>query len=141
MCRMASIATNFNTKIEVSDNKTEYILNIVASAALCNNIEKIILFGSVLTDECTDDSDIDFVVVSKVSKSVLYKDKSYRSFLQDIHKVDDYTQQYDVICVKGEAELEKKRKKVPLYNEVLTEGKIIYRKVDEKLIPSYNVFC
>lgn len=128
MCKMSSVFTNFNTQIEVAGNKMEYVLNIMAQAATCDNIEKIILFGSVLSDACTDESDIDFVVVSKVSKSVLYRDKTYQSFLKDIHKMDAYTQQYDVICVKGDAELEKKRKVVPLYDDVLTEGKILYRK-------------
>ena len=60
-----------NQDILVSSIKEEYVKNIINCASLCNKIDAIILFGSVLEERCTEKSDIDFVVVSKYTVSQL----------------------------------------------------------------------
>lgn len=130
MCRLIEINTNFNTRIMVAEMKAEYIANILEKAHICRNISNIFLFGSVLKIECTEGSDIDVLVVSDITRSRLYRTKSYQLFLMNLHEKDNYYQQYDVICVHGFGELEKNRHKIMLYNEVLTNGKELYRRND-----------
>lgn len=128
MCRLVGIDTNFDTKIMVADIKIKYIANILEKADICRNILSIYLFGSVLKEECEESSDIDILVVSEVTRSKLYKSKSFNQFLMKLHDKDSYYQQYDVICVHGMKELEKNRHKVRLYNDVLTNGRELYRR-------------
>ena len=130
MCRLVGIGTNFNTKVMVADIKAEYIINILEKADLCRNICSIYLFGSVLKEECREDSDIDVLIVSDIARSKLYKSKSFNHFLIRLHERDNYLQQYDVICVHGMNELEKNRHKVILYNDVLMNGRELYRRID-----------
>lgn len=128
MCRLVDIDTNFNTKIAVADIKAEYINSILKNAVLCKNICNIYLFGSALKEDCKETSDIDVLVVSDVARSKLYKMKSFHSFLIKLHEKDHYFQQYDVVCVHGMEELKKNRHKVVLYNDVLVNGKELYRR-------------
>lgn len=69
------------------------------------HICQIILFGSVIESRCTDDSDVDMLVISDTPRSKLYKDKGYQEFLRRLHEKDDYDQLYDVICVHNQEEL------------------------------------
>lgn len=128
MCRLVGIDTNFNTEIKVADIKAVYIMNIMEKAVICQNIRSIYLFGSVLKEECEQESDIDLLVVSDVTRSKLYKTKSFQRFMVKLHDRDDYFQQYDVICVHGMNELEKNKNKIVLYNEILTNGMELYRR-------------
>ncbi len=128
MSRLIEIDTNFDTRIMVAEIKAEYITNILEKAHICRNISNIFLFGSVLIEECTEESDIDLLVVSDVTRSRLYRTKSYQIFLMKMHDKDNYYQQYDVICVHGIGELEKNRHKIMLYNDVLMNGSELYRR-------------
>ena len=83
MCQMVHVKTNFNTEIEVADIKKDIIENIVEVAGICTRICQIILFGSVIESRCTEDSDVDMLVVSDISRSRLYKDKDYQEFLRN----------------------------------------------------------
>ena len=128
MCRLVGIDTNFNTEIKVADIKAVYIMNTMEKAVICQNIRSIYLLGSVLKEECEQESDIDLLVVSDVTRSKLYKTKSFQRFMVKLHDRDDYFQQYDVICVHGINELEKNKNKIVLYNEILTNGMELYRR-------------
>lgn len=128
MCRLVNIDTNFDSNIMVADIKAEYIANILEKAEICRNICSIYLFGSALNEECRETSDIDVLVVSDVTRSKLYKTKSFNQFLVKLHEKDGYLQQYDVICVHGMKELEKNRGK--FYHDVLANGKELYRRKD-----------
>ncbi len=128
MSRLIYIDTNFNTKIMIADIKEEYVANILEKADICSNISSIYLFGSVLSEECNEDSDIDLLVVSDIPRSRLYKTKSYSRFLTGLHDKDDYYQQYDVICVHGMDELKKNRRRIMLYDELLANGRELYRR-------------
>ena len=128
MCMLVNVDTNFNTNIMVADIKEEYVVNILEKARICSNISSIYLFASVLSEECNEDSDIDLLVVSDISRSRLYKTKSYGRFLTGLHDRDDYFQQYDVICVHGMDELKKNRHRIMLYEDLLANGKELYRR-------------
>lgn len=128
MCQMVSIKTNFNTEIEVADIKKDVIENIIEAAGMCNRICQIILFGSVIENRCTIDSDVDMLIVSDISRSKLYRDKGYREFLKRLHNRDDYEQMYDVICVHGMDEVYRNQDTVHLFRDVIETGKLLYRR-------------
>ena len=128
MCEMVNVKTNFNTEIEVADIKKEVVENIIQAAAACAKIVQIILFGSVIESRCTEDSDIDMLVVSDTSRSKLYRDKGYQEFLKKLHDKDDYEQLYDVICVHNIDEVYRGQKTTGLFREVIENGRTLYRK-------------
>lgn len=128
MCRMISVKTNFETEVEVADIKKDVVENIIEAAAACARISRIILFGSVIETRCTEDSDVDMVVVSDTSRSRLYKDKSFQLFLKKLHDRDDYEQIYDVICVHGMDEVYRNQNSTGLFREVAENGKTLYRR-------------
>lgn len=130
MCSLVEIDTNFDTRIMVADIKEAYVINILEKAGICRNICNIYLFGSVLREECKEESDIDVLVVSDLARSRLYKNKDFNRFLTKLHERDNYIQQYDVICVHGIEVLEKNRQRIKLYDEVLTNGRELYRRKD-----------
>lgn len=128
MSNLVSIDTNYNTQVLVAELKKKNIENIISAASKCEHIQEIILFGSALEERCTDESDIDIVIVSNVSRSRLYRLKAYAEFLTSLHKDDDYLQQYDVICVKGKDQLLKNKDKIQLYGNVIKYGQTIYKR-------------
>ncbi len=129
MCQLIPIKTNFNTEIEVADIKKDVIENIIKAAGICTKICQIILFGSAIESRCTEDSDVDMLVISDTSRSRLYKDKGYQEFLKRLHDRDDYEQVYDVICVNGIEEVYRHRDTVSLFQNVIDCGKTLYRRV------------
>ena len=86
MCRLVNVKTNFNTGIEVADIKKEVVENIIEAAGVCSRICQIILFGSVIESRCTEDYDVDMLVISDTPRSKLYKDKGYQEFLRRLHE-------------------------------------------------------
>lgn len=109
--------------------KGKYMCQMVQVKTNCTRIRQIILFGSVIESRCTEDSDVDMLVVSDISRSRLYKDKGYREFLKKLHDKDDYEQMYDVICVHGMDEVYQKQDTVCLFRDVIENGKTLYRRV------------
>ncbi len=131
MCQLIPVKTNFNTEIEVADIKKDVIENIIEAAGACTRICRIIVFGSVIESRCTEDSDIDMLVISDTSRSRLYKDKSYREFLKRRHDREDYEQMYDVICVHGMYELYQYQDTVSLVRNVIDCGKTLCRRMEQ----------
>ena len=124
---MVNVKTNFGSEIEVADIKRNVIENIIEAAEACSKIYQIILFGSVIENTCTEDSDIDMLIVSNTTRSKLYKDKGYQKFLQSLHDRDDYEQLYDVICVQGMKEVYQHQDS-NLFRDVIEKGKTLYKK-------------
>lgn len=123
MCQMVEIKTNFDTEIRVAEIKKEVIENIIEAARACALIGQIILFGSAIESRCTENSDVDMLVISDTNRSKLYRDKSYQEFLRRLHDRDNYEQMYDVICVHGLDEVYQKQGTVDLFREVIERGK------------------
>jgi predicted nucleotidyltransferase len=61
MCKLVDCHTNYGEICKVADIKANYISNIVNTAHICANIERIVLFGSALEERCKDISDIDIL--------------------------------------------------------------------------------
>ena len=92
MCKMI----HFKDGKYIADIKHKYILNIVKQAELCENICRIMLFGSSLEERCTDESDIDIAVFGKQSKNKYLQSKEFKSF-QDQLFLYDLNQDYDIL--------------------------------------------
>ena len=80
----------------IADIKHKYVLNIVKQAELCENICRIMLFGSSLEERCTDKSDIDIAVFGKQSKNKYLQSKEFKNF-QDQLFLYDLNQDYDIL--------------------------------------------
>ena len=127
MCKLVNMQTNFHTSIQVADLKKGYIENIIENAGKCNKIDAVILFGSSLESRCKEDSDIDIVIISKLSVNGLSRFKSFHEFTKNIY-AKDLKQDYDILYFKSLAEIEKKQNQTAICKELMTKGKIIYRK-------------
>lgn len=125
MCKLISVKTNFGTQVEVADLKKEYIENVIDAARDCNKIDSIILFGSSLEERCRKDSDIDLAIISNVTRSRLFKNKSYDRFTTRLYQSSP-GQDYDLLQFNSKRAIEDCREFV--CSEILKKGKTIYRK-------------
>lgn len=92
MCKMI----HYKDGKYIADIKQKYIFNIVKQAELCENICRIMLFGSSLEERCTDESDIDIAVFGKQSKNKYLQSKEFKNF-QDQLLLYDLNQDYDIL--------------------------------------------
>lgn len=98
MCTVIETTVD-DRKIRVADIKEKYIKNIVESARECAYIDRVVLFGSGITDKCTEESDIDLAVFGNQPEAKCLRSKSYIKFSNDLSKNDRY-QRYDVLYFK-----------------------------------------
>ena len=80
----------------VAGIKLRHIQNICAQAPKYPGIAKIVLFGSVLEERCTEESDIDIAVFGDMSKGKYLQSKEFREFRGHIFQYD-LNQDYDVL--------------------------------------------
>ena len=125
MCKLVSMDTNFGTKIDVADIKKKYIENIISSAAGCDKIDSIILFGSALEERCKNTSDIDIAIISTVTRSRLFASATYKEFTNRVYDLEK-EQDYDILQFNSKQALEKKKDFV--CQEILNKGQIIYKR-------------
>lgn len=62
MCKLVHLKTNYGKDVLVADTKLGFIKEILESAMKSKDILKVILFGSSITTDCREDSDVDFCV-------------------------------------------------------------------------------
>lgn len=127
MCRLVTIQTNYGTSIDVAEIKKKHIENILNSAPLCKQISAIMLFGSSLEKRCTNKSDIDLVIISNSSLNKLSQLKAFDMFMNCLYSYD-MEQEYDRLYFKSIKEIEEKKDDIPIYNELMRKGKVIYRR-------------
>lgn len=121
MCRLVEIETSFGTTCKVADIKEGYIKNILKNARACTVIEKIILFGSVITEECTDKSDIDIAIFGNDKEMRVLRSREYREFTSQIYNYGEF-QDYDILYF----ELNREQKSNIMSD--INQGTVIYRK-------------
>ena len=107
--------------VRVADIKKEYIKNIIKSAEQCQEISRIMLFGSSIEDRCKKDSDVDIAIFGDIPKSAMYKKKSYNKFLDSIYGYD-LSQDYDVLYFTN-----KNKKNIAILSDV-EKGVLLYEK-------------
>lgn len=92
MSKLVQLKAN-GKNLMVADVKKKYIENIIKNAALCDDIDKVILFGSTLEERCTDFSDVDIAIFGKYPKNIMLKKKSYNEFVDSVvsfGEIQDY---------------------------------------------------
>lgn len=96
MCKVVQVKIG-NKTVNVADLKEKNIYNIAEAAKQCKYIERIVLFGSSISERCEEDSDIDIAVFGNVSKSKCLTSKSFKEFAKKLYIFDDYKQDYDIL--------------------------------------------
>ena len=92
MCKLV----NFKDGQKVADIKYKHILNVAKQAEVCPNISRVMLFGSALTESCTDSSDIDVAVFGKMTKNKYLLSNEFKGFRKRIFEFDP-NQDYDIL--------------------------------------------
>ena len=123
MCTLVDIRDNTNNVIKVADIKADIIKKIIDFAQACSKIDYIFLFGSALEERCKVESDIDLAIVSNVTRSKLFRDRSYDTFTSNIYNIEQ-GQDYDILQFNSLNALN--NGKNPVCNEILNGGRIIY---------------
>ena len=95
MCKIISFKVDGRT-IRAADIKKDYIVNAADKAKDCAAIDKLVLFGSSTSENCTDRSDIDLAVFGTLSERSMLRSKSYKNFVRELFKYD-FNQNYDVL--------------------------------------------
>ncbi len=127
MCKLVALQTNYGTTVNVAEIKKKHIENILNSAPLCKQILAIMLFGSSLEERCTNKSDIDLVIISNSSIGKLSQTKAFDKFINCLYSFD-MEQDYDKLYFKSIKEIEEKKDDIPICNELMQKGKVIYRR-------------
>lgn len=125
MCQLVELKTNLNTDIKVSEYKYDQIQNLISFASLCKEIRQIILFGSSLRDTCSENSDIDFVIISDLSVLQLSKRKSFKTFLENLYLSDDFKTEYDILYFNSLEEIYSNQEDW-ICSEIANKGELIY---------------
>lgn len=113
MCRLVKLYED--KAINVADIKRDHILNMVECAKDCNEIDKILLFGSALESRCTKDSDIDVAIVGNLPRGRFNKPNGYLSFRERVYSYD-FEQEYDMLYFKD------------ILEDIASNGVVIYSK-------------
>ena len=119
MCKLVDIRID-NRRIRVADIKRKYIPNIVISAKECDYIDKVVLFGSSISEDCTEDSDIDIAVFGNQPKAKCLRSKEFLRFASSLSEYDDLAQRYDILYFKTG-----KIDKSPIMREI-DHGEVLY---------------
>lgn len=114
---MCSLVKLYEDKaVKVADIKRNHILNMVKCAKDCNEIDKIVLFGSALESRCTKDSDIDVAIVGNLPRGRFNKLRGYLDFRERVYSYD-FEQEYDMLYFKDSV------------GDIASNGVVIYNKV------------
>lgn len=120
MCRLITKQID-NREIRVADIKSSYIDNIINSAQLCEQINRIVLFGSAIEERCTEQSDIDIAVYGSEPENKMLVSKSYKAFVRGVFSYD-FSQDYDILYFRDET-----KKGLPIQKDI-SKGVILYEK-------------
>ena len=119
MCQMINMNIGGNT-IRVADIKSKYMHIIASLAAQCDYIDKIVLFGSSISESCTDESDIDIAVFGNQPKGKCLTSTKFLKFTDDLAAYDGYKQIYDILYFKSGS-----KNNSPILKEI-DKGEVLY---------------
>lgn len=86
--------------IKIADIKRKYIENIVKCASAYTFIDRVVLFGSCLTEDCNEESDVDIAIFGNKTEAQCYRLKAYMDLMNKIHGYD-LEQNYDILYFKS----------------------------------------
>lgn len=107
-------------EVNVAEIKSKYIANIVDAAAKSKGIEKVILFGSSVNGNCTEESDMDLAVFGSLSKTKYLTSGDFKRFYDQLILFDDFRQTYDVLYFNSKAVHDS-----PIMRQI-QEGEVLY---------------
>jgi predicted nucleotidyltransferase len=85
-------------------------------------VDAVVLFGSAVTQDCTDESDLDIVIIGKgVRKNI----EKFSVMLTEFYRYVDT--EVDILYADSVTEIQEMSHKHPVYIDVLKEGKIIWQ--------------
>ena len=125
MCKLSEINTNYGAIINVADIKKASISNIIEAASVCDKIDYIYLFGSALENRCKEQSDIDIAIISNISRSKLFKNKSYDEFTTKLYS-KSLNQDYDILFFESQEDLNNSNDLI--CKEILQKGQLLYKR-------------
>jgi predicted nucleotidyltransferase len=121
MCKLVDCYTNYGEICKVADIKVNYISNIVNSATICSDIERIVLFGSALEEGCKNISDIDIAIFGDKTEYKFLRSKQFKEFERQIYTFGEF-QDYDVLYIQNGKKINGN------IMDDINEGKLIYMK-------------
>ncbi len=121
MCELVEMRIG-ERNIKVASIKKEYIQNVVANIHVCKAIDKVVLFGSSLHENCTQLSDVDIAIFGKQSKQRMYRMKSYNDFVNAVVSYGE-VQDYDLLYFDSTKEYTD-----PIMRDI-NEGEILYERM------------
>lgn len=78
MCRLIDLQLKNGMTVKVAENKAERIKQYISVFPLLRSVKRVILFGSAMTENCTEQSDVDLCF--------LYRDKKqYREDMAELY--------------------------------------------------------
>lgn len=78
MCKLVRLQLENGTFVQVAENKAERIKRYISVFPLMKSVSRVILFGSAITERCTEQSDVDLCF--------LYRDKKqYREDMAELY--------------------------------------------------------
>lgn len=126
MCKLVDFSTNYGTVCKVADIKKDYIYNILLHAAVCPDIDKIVLFGSTLEERCKNISDIDIALFGNKTENRFLKSKQFEQFERALYQFGEF-QDYDILYFQNGTQRE---------NGIMKDieaGEVIYQKEENAL--------
>lgn len=123
MCKVIECMID-DKKVHIADIKEMHIRNIADAAKKCPDIEKVVIFGSSITDRCREDSDIDVALFGKKDRARFWNLARYRKFAEQLYRFDGFMQSYDILYFKMNS------KDNSFILQEVNRGEVIYEKAD-----------
>ena len=104
MCKLIQYKLSSGKTVQVADIKSDYIGNIEKNASACDDIIRIVIFGSSIGDHCTDSSDIDVAIFGGMTPGKYSRSAKYKKFRNAIYtyRMEDGMQDYDILYFNAE---------------------------------------
>lgn len=95
---------------------------MIESIKLCDAIDKVVLFGSSLDENCKEISDVDVAIFGRYPKSRMFRLRSYHNFINAVTSYGEL-QDYDLLYFESGK----------IYDDFIFEdikkGEILYERV------------
>lgn len=122
MCKLVEVEVK-NKIIKIADIKRRYIENIIECAKEYAFVDRVVLFGSCLNENCKELSDVDIAIFGNKSEAQCYRLKAYAELLNKIHGYE-LEQSYDILYFKTGKEYS------DAVFEEIKEGVVLYERDD-----------
>ena len=120
MCNLVPVETETCGIVFVADIKRPHIENLLEQAKKLPNVKEVILFGSILHEHCTEESDIDVAITGSLEQREMILSKEFDEFVRNVFRFDR-EEQYDFLYKKYDKEPKL------IWKKVMENGKHVIR--------------